>query len=114
MAEVPEIELTDPAVLSDPFTAYRRARERSPVVRLVTPGFGAMWAVTRHAPARTLLTDPRFELRAESYLRPSVPEAYRPYLRTMEIDGPEHGRLRRLVAPAFTARRAADRRTRIQ
>ncbi|KXK62490.1 cytochrome [Micromonospora rosaria] len=114
MAEVPEIELTDPAVLSDPVTAYRRARERSPVARLVTPGFGAMWAVTRHAPARALLTDPRFELRAESYLRPSVPEAYRPYLRTMEIDGPEHGRLRRLVAPAFTARRAADRRTRIE
>ncbi|MER7164682.1 cytochrome P450 [Micromonospora sp. NPDC000207] len=112
--DVPEIELTDPTVLADPFTAYRQARERSPLARLVTPGFGPMWAVTRHATARTVLTDPRFELRSESYLRPAVPDRYRPYLRTMEIDGPEHGRLRRLVAPAFTARRAVALRPRIE
>ncbi|GGL98492.1 cytochrome P450 [Micromonospora yangpuensis] len=113
MVDLPEIPLTDPEVLRDPFTAYGQAREAGPVARLATPGFGEMWAVTRHAPARALLTDPRFAVRTESYLRPGVPEEYRPYLRTMEIDGPEHGRLRRLVAPAFTARRAAALRPRI-
>jgi cytochrome P450 len=113
MTDVPELDLTDPGVVADPVTAYGGARERSPVARLLTPGFPAMWAVTRHAPARTLLADPRFELRTESYLRPEVPPEYRPYLRTMEIDGPEHGRLRRLVAPAFTPRRAAELRPRV-
>jgi hypothetical protein len=49
-AQIPEIELSDPAVPGDPFTAYGSARERGPLARLVTPGFGAMWAVTRSCP----------------------------------------------------------------
>lgn len=114
MSEVPEIDLGDPAVVRDPFTAYGRAREQGPVARLVTPGFGSMLAVTRYATARELLADPRFELNASSYLRPDVPEHCLRYMRTMsEMDGPEHTRLRRLVSPAFTARRAAAFRPRI-
>jgi cytochrome P450 len=113
--EVPEIDLTDAEVLRDPATAYGRARERSPLARLVVPGFPAMWAVTRYAEARAMLSDPRFELNASSYLRPDVPEECLPYLRTMqEMDGPDHARLRRLAAPAFSARRAADFRPRIE
>jgi cytochrome P450 len=110
-----EIDLSDAEVLRDPFTAYGRAREESAVARLLTPGFGAgMWAVTRHAQARELLADPRFELNARSYLRPDVPEHCLRYMRTMsEMDGPEHTRLRRLVSPAFTARRADAFRPRI-
>jgi cytochrome P450 len=112
---IPEIELSDPAVLADPFAAYGAARERGPVARLVAPGFGAMWAVTRYADARAVLADPRFELTAGSYLRPDVPEHCLKYLRTMqEVDGPEHARLRRLVSPSFTARRAAAFRPRAE
>lgn len=114
-ATVPEIDLADPAVVADPFTAHGRARERSPVARLRIPGMAPMWVMTRHHSARELLTHPRFELRSDSYLRPDVPEDCRPYLRTMsEQDGPGHQRLRRLVAPAFTVRRAADFRPRIE
>ncbi|RKT54549.1 cytochrome P450 family protein [Saccharothrix australiensis] len=114
MTAIPEIDLSDPAVLRDPFTAYGRARERGPLARLVTPGFGAMWAVTRYDDAKAVLTDPRFELNAGSYLRPDVPEHCRRYLRTMqEMDGPEHTRLRRLVSPSFTARRAERFRPRV-
>jgi cytochrome P450 len=113
--EVPEIDLTDPAVLRDPFTAYGRARERSPLARLMAPGFGPMWAVTRYQGARAMLADPRFQLNAASYMRPDVPEDCLPYMRTMqEMDGPEHTRLRRLAAPAFSARRAARLRPRIE
>ncbi|HEY3610115.1 MAG TPA: cytochrome P450 [Pseudonocardiaceae bacterium] len=114
MVEIPEIDLSDSAVLRNPFTAYGAARERSPLARLVTPGFGAMWAVTRYEDAKAMLADPRFELSAESYLRPEVPEHCQKYMRTMqEMDGPEHTRLRRLVSPSFTARRAAECRPRI-
>jgi cytochrome P450 len=114
MSDVPEIDLSDAEVLRDPFTAYGRAREQGAVARLHTPGFGSMWAVTRHAQARELLADPRFELNAKSYLRPDVPEHCLRYMRTMsEMDGPEHTRLRRLVSPAFTARRADAFRPRI-
>ncbi|MDT7650722.1 MAG: hypothetical protein QOI36_2128 [Pseudonocardiales bacterium] len=113
---VPEIDLTDPEVLRNPFTAYGSARERSPLARLSAPGFGPIWAVTRHEEARAMLGDPRFELNADSYIRPSgIPESCLAYMRTMqEMDGPEHARLRGLVSPAFAARRAAEFRPRIE
>ncbi|MGC9666903.1 cytochrome P450 family protein [Planosporangium sp. 12N6] len=112
--EIPRIELSDPAVLRDPFTAYAAARERAPLARLVAPGFGEMWAVTRYEDAKAMLADSRFALNTTSYLRPDVPEHCLKYMRTMgEMDGPAHARLRRLVSPAFTARRAAEFRPRI-
>ncbi|MFY1669790.1 cytochrome P450 family protein [Plantactinospora sp. WMMB334] len=114
MPEIPEIHLADSATLADPFTAYGRARECAPLARLIVPGLGTMWAVTRYAEAKALLTDRRFELTASSYLQLQVPEHCLKFLRTMqEMEGAEHARLRRLVSPAFTARRAAEFRPRI-
>jgi cytochrome P450 len=113
---VPEIDPADPAVLHDPFGTYARARERSPLARMPIPGFGALWLVTRYEDARAMLADPRFEVNSASFMRPpGIPDHCRPYMRTMsELDGPEHVRLRRLVSPAFTPRRAAEFRPRIQ
>lgn len=112
---VPEIDLADIEVVRDPFAAYGRAREHSPLARILAPGFGTMWALTRHEGARAMLGDPRFEINADSFIRPDVPEDCLPYMRTMaEMNGPEHTRLRRLVSPAFTARRAAEFGPRIE
>ena len=117
MPDLPEIDLTDPGVLNDPLTAYRPARERSPIARLHAPGMPPMWGVLRHAEARAVLSDPsRFALSPASYaFRLEVSDELRPYLHTVqEMEGPKHVRLRKLVAPAFTARRAADFRSRIE
>jgi cytochrome P450 len=112
---IPEIDLTDSKVLTDPFTAYEQAREASALAKLVIPGFGPFWAVTRYAEARAMLGDPRFEVKPGSFMRPpGIPEHCLEYMRTMaEQDGPEHLRLRRLVAPAFTPKRAAQFRPRL-
>lgn len=111
---IPEISLSDEAVVRDPFTAYGRAREEAPVARITVPGFGTMWAVTRHADARVLLGDARFGINEHSFMPPDVPDDCKPYMRTMsEKNGPEHARLRRLVAPVFAAHRAAAFRPRI-
>jgi cytochrome P450 len=112
---VHEVDLTDPEVIRDPFTAYDQARKAGRVVRLNIPGM-PMWALTRHEDARTILTDPRFAITSQSFIGiPGVPAGYETYLRTMsEMDGPDHLRLRRLAAPAFTARRAQDFRPNIQ
>ncbi|MEU8638641.1 cytochrome P450 [Amycolatopsis sp. NPDC048633] len=112
---IPEIDLTDLNVLTDPFTAYDQAREAGALAKLVIPGFGPFWALTRYTQARAMLADPRFEVRAESFMRPpGIPEHCLEYMRTMaEQDGPEHLRLRRLVAPAFTPKRAAQLRPRL-
>jgi cytochrome P450 len=117
MPALPEIDLTDPAVLRDPFTAHGQARERSPLIRLLVPGMPAMWGVTRYAEARGVLSDPaRFALGPATFaFKPDVSDELRPYLRSMqEMEGPEHARLRRLVSPAFTPRRAAEFRPRIE
>ncbi|HEX3489110.1 MAG TPA: cytochrome P450, partial [Streptosporangiaceae bacterium] len=113
--DIPRVELTDPDVARDPFTAYGRAREQAPMARLIAPGLGTMWAVTRYDEARAMLADPRFGLSPASFLTPRVPEDCQPYLRTMqEMEGAEHTRLRRLVAAAFTPRQADRLRPRIE
>lgn len=106
-SEIPEVDLTDPAVVTDPFGTYGRVREQTPVARLLIPGMAPLWAVLRYHDAKAALSDPRFELSADSFaFKPAVPEDCEVYLRTMqEMEGPEHLRLRRLVAPAFTPRR---------
>ncbi|MEU6409062.1 cytochrome P450 [Microbispora sp. NPDC046933] len=115
MITLPEVDLTDPEVLRDPFTAYGRVRERAPLARLTIPGLGPIWALTRYDGTRAMLGDARFELTADSFMRPQVPDDCLPYMRTMsEMNGPEHARLRKLVAPAFTPRRAAEFRPRIE
>ena len=115
MSVTPEIDLTDAEVIRDPFTVYGRARETAPVARLLIPGLAPLWALTRHRDARAMLGDPRFEIDATSFMRPDVPADCLPYMRTMsEMNGPEHARLRTLVAPAFTPRRAEAFRPRIQ
>lgn len=114
-SEIPEIDLTDPSLLADPFTGYGRVRAETPLARIPIPGIGAMWALTRYDDARAMLADPRFEITESSFMQPGVPEDCLAYMRTMsEMNGPEHARLRRLVAPAFTPRRAAELRPRIE
>ncbi|GIF51247.1 cytochrome P450 [Asanoa ferruginea] len=110
-----EIQLNDPDLSRDPITGYGRAREQAPIATLVAPGFGPMWAVTRHAEARAMLADPRFALGEDSFQHLDVPAHCRPYLSTMQHkNGDEHARLRRLVTPEFSARRAAEFRPAIE
>jgi cytochrome P450 len=114
---VVQIDPTDPEVLLDPFTTYGRAREAARVARMSLPGMGDIWILTRHEDAKAMLADPRFELNSNSFLRmPGFPEDCEPYLRSTmsELNGAEHMRLRKLVTPAFTARRAGGLRSRIE
>ncbi|GIF66586.1 cytochrome P450 [Asanoa ishikariensis] len=103
-----ELQLSDPDLMRDPFTAYGRLREQATVAALVAPGL-RLWAVTRHAEARAMLGDPRFTLGEESFQHLDVPAHCVPYLRTMQqTTGEEHARLRRLVSPEFSARRGTQ------
>lgn len=111
---IPRILLVDPEVLRDPFGVYGRAREESPLIRLLAPGLKPTWGLTRLADCKAMLADPRFEVTEESEIRPDIPETAQPYLKAMHVDSDGHRRLRRLVAPAFTPRRAAAFRPRIE
>jgi cytochrome P450 len=112
---VVEINATDPEVVANPFGTYARVAAEAAVARLVVPGMTTFWVLTRLNSARGMLTDTRFELNSASFMRPpNIPEHCLKYMRTMsEMNGPEHLRLRRAVAPAFTPKRMDALRPRI-
>jgi cytochrome P450 len=102
-----------------PLDYFTRMREEGPVTPVVLPGGGsASWLVTRYADVRAALADPRLHKDWASKLAPPdwVPDEVTSYLSVhlLNADPPDHTRLRKLVARAFTARRVAGLRPRVE
>jgi cytochrome P450 len=89
----------------------RRDRQ---VLRVALPFGGDAWLVTRYEDVKTVLADPRFstDIVGKDVPRPLPVVQYEASILTM--DPPEHSRLRKLVAKAFTARRVELLRPRTQ
>ncbi|WP_369386688.1 cytochrome P450 [Streptomyces sp. CG1] len=110
----------DPAFLADPFPLYRRLREDGPVRRAVIAGGLDTWLVTRYEDGLAALSDPRLSSDVRDASDPrlieQLPEFERESMTSsmLRSDPPDHTRLRRLVSKAFTARRVAELRPRIQ
>ncbi|WP_164551815.1 cytochrome P450 [Streptomyces sp. WAC 01529] len=88
-----------------PPDAYAGLRGGAPVkVRIRT---GEAWLITRYDDVRAVLTDARFssdDTRPGFPVRIQLPPAPR-VMSFTRMDGPEHGRLRRMAMTEFTARR---------
>ncbi|MGW3205712.1 cytochrome P450 family protein [Streptomyces sp. NPDC001135] len=115
-------EIVDESFASDPHDVYRRWREEGGVrkVRFLGPAPLAGWVVTGHAACRAALADPRLSKdgATEAFARyAGLPEGGPGGALTTHMlnsDPPRHTRLRRLVQQAFTMRRVADLRPRIE
>ncbi|MFE2185149.1 cytochrome P450 [Streptomyces sp. NPDC059455] len=101
---------------SDPYPAYAWLREHAPVHRTTLPSGVDAWLVTRYADARRALADPRLSKNPQRHSaaahakgKVGIPGERRAELMThlLNIDPPDHTRLRRLVSKAFTPRRVA-------
>lgn len=96
----------------DPLYAQLRAQE--PLSRVKLPYGEEAWLATRYEDVKVVLGDPRFS-RAETMERDEP--RLRPRQQVggiLSMDPPDHTRLRRLVAKAFTQRRVEKLRPRTQ
>ncbi|GIG61055.1 cytochrome P450 [Longispora fulva] len=106
--------LPDPPTLYHPTPLLAELRENEPVAQVRFPDGKLAWLVTRYADVRTVMTDNRFSRAAAS--TPDQPQMGLGSLATESLiakDPPEHTRLRRLVARAFTHRRVEELRPRV-
>jgi cytochrome P450 len=101
---------------TDPYPAYAWLREHSPVHRTTLPSGVDAWLVTRYGDAREALADPRLSKNPVHHAespgargKTGIPGERSADLMThlLNIDPPDHTRLRRLVSKAFTPRRVA-------
>ncbi|MDQ3987854.1 MAG: cytochrome P450 [Actinomycetota bacterium] len=98
---------------ADPHPAYDWLRRNAPVHRIDLPGGAWAWLVTRYSDARRALADPNLAKDPARACEPwrraglGLPLDHRPSLarHMLNVDAPDHARLRRLVSHAFTPRR---------
>ena len=104
------------AFVDDPYPAYAWLREHAPVHRATLPNGVEAYLVTRYEDAKAVLADPRLSKNAAASYpgwrpgRTGIPGEHRSGVAAhlLNIDPPDHTRLRRLVTKAFTPRRIAD------
>jgi cytochrome P450 len=113
-AEPIPFPFSEPPTLYDLAPEHRELQARGSVGQIRMPDGKTAWLVTGHAACRQMFTDPRFSRAAAR--GPDVPNIGVMALAESSIigmDPPEHTRIRKLVASAFTARRVEALRPRV-
>lgn len=104
--------------LSEPPQEYSELRDRCPVTRVRLPSGGTALMVTGYDEVEAAMSDRRLSraaLREPGAVRTVAGEDFsdNPY-NLLNMEGPDHSRLRRLISPAFTPRKAERWRARIE
>ncbi len=116
------VDIASPRHKADPYPFYARLRAEAPVFAVALGDGRTAWLISRYDDVAAVLRDERFAkdrnrtLTAEQLARePWVPAFFRPLARNMlDVDPPDHTRLRALVQKAFTPRLVEQMRPRIQ
>ncbi len=114
-----EQERLGDSFFQDPHGLFFRLRSSAPVTTVISPEGVRVWLVTRYEDVRAALADPRLAKDWVTHMTPDdfdiTMDPVQAYLdqHMLNLDPPDHTRLRRLVARAFTPRRVADLRPRI-
>ena len=104
------------AYFADPQSFFARLRESRPVTAVDLPGSGRAWLITRYEEARAALADPRLAKDPRKMYPDWEPGPMQAMfsLHMLNLDPPDHTRLRRLVQKAFTPGRVAALRPRVE
>lgn len=119
-----QVDITAAEFKANPFPFYAQLRAESPVfpVQLPRPFKQRSWLVTRYDDVQMILKDARFVKNPRTAMsseqlkqRPWLPPMLRALDQNMlDLDGPDHTRLRALVHKAFTPRLIEQMRDQIQ
>jgi cytochrome P450 PksS len=117
-----EVNIASPAFKADPFPFYARLRAEAPVFRVTLPDRQTAWLITRYDDVVQALRDERLAKDRLNALTPGplakqpwVPAMFRPLSRNMlDLDPPDHTRLRALVHKAFTPKLVEGMRPRVE
>jgi cytochrome P450 len=120
-SEVVDLSTLEPEFSKDPYPIFATLRESGPARRVVLHGLPA-WLVTRFEDAERLFTDQRVSnnpQHASEELKQAAPWVFANTAvglssMMLQLDPPDHTRLRRLVSSVFTARRVEDLRPRVE
>jgi len=99
-----------PETFDSPHDDYRRLRKECPVA--YSEAWGGFWALLKHSDVANAASDYETFITSKQNVVPKV--AFTGRRPPLHLDPPEHTRLRRLVAKAFTSRRVSDLRPRVQ
>lgn len=122
MSQAQKIDITSSEFKADPFPILAHLRRNEPVYRATLPDKASVWLVTRYEDVYSLLRDGRFAKSRYNAMTPEqlrkqpwVPPMFRPLERNMlDLDPPDHTRLRGLVHKAFTPRLIEQMQMRVQ
>jgi cytochrome P450 len=116
------VDIASPEHKANPYPFYARLRDEAPVYRVTLPDRQAAWLIARYADVAAAFKDDRLvkdRLNAltpeQAAKQPWVPGFFKPLTRNMlDLDVPDHTRLRGLVHKAFTPRLVERMSERVQ
>jgi cytochrome P450 len=116
------VDIAGAAFKANPYPFYARLRAEAPVHRVRLPDGRTAWLITRYDDVVAALRDERFVKSPLNALthgqmarQPWTPAMFEPLARNMlDLDPPDHTRLRALVVKAFTPRLVELMRPRIE
>jgi cytochrome P450 len=119
---LPRFDPEWPELRVDPYPTFERYRDADPVhwgiaTNPVLPG---SWYTFTYADCMAVMADPRFKSNPESVgMNDAVLDDFGPVASVFTkfigaLDPPDHGRIRSIMAKAFTPRRVAEMRSRIE
>jgi cytochrome P450 len=122
MHKIATPDLASPAFKANPYPFYARLREQAPVWRTEVFNGRTAWLVTRYEDVMGVLKDERFAKDPRNAQDPDqrdraqwVPAVLKPLEQNMlDLDDPDHRRLRTLVSKAFTPRLIERLRGRVE
>jgi len=122
VAPFENVQIASSAFKANPHPFYARLRAEAPVCRVRLPDKQEAWLAARYDDVLALLKDRRFAKDRRNAMTPAqlrkqpwIPPMVAPLMRNMlDLDDPDHARLRALVHTAFTPRRIEQMAERIQ